>query len=243
MTLGYGLAPEGMAAGAGEVVMTVTKPLKPLDIQPATLTQAHPARGKLPDRPATVLVADDEHLVASGVAAILTDLGYQVVGPACDGEEALRLCERARPDLALLDIRMPGLDGLSAIFDRLGIPVMILSAYSDPEYVGSACRQGVFGYLLKPATHDQLRVAISIAWARFLDFAAQGAEIDNLRQRLENRKVVEQAKWVLVKRKGVEEPEAMRLLQRHARNNRRPIVEVARSILENEDLFEMKERE
>jgi response regulator NasT len=199
-----------------------------------------PVLRKYPPHPARLLVADDEHLVASGVAVNLRELGYEVVGPAADGEEAIELCRIQQPDMALLDIRMPKKDGLSAaeiVFKRLGIPVMIFSAYSDPEYVTSGNRVGVFGYLLKPVTQDQMRVGISVAWGRFLDYMNQNSEISTLKERLEHRKIIEQAKWIIVKRKGVEEPEAMKLLQRQARNNRRTLVDVARSVLENENLF------
>lgn len=195
---------------------------------------------KLPPHPTRLLVADDEHLVASGVAVNLRELGYEVIGPASDGEEAIEFCRLHRPDMALLDIRMPKKDGLAAaetIFRRMGIPVMIFSAYSDPEYVTSGNRIGVFGYLLKPVTQDQMRVGISVAWGRYLDYMNQNAEIVTLRERLEHRKIIEQAKWIIVKRKGIDESEAMRLLQKQARNNRRTLVDVARSVLENENLF------
>lgn len=195
---------------------------------------------KLPPHPSKLLVADDEHLVASGLAVNLRELGYEVIGPAADGDEAIELCRTHHPDMALLDIRMPKKDGLQAaevVFRRMGIPVMIFSAYSDPEYVTSGNRVGVFGYLLKPVTQDQMRVGISVAWGRYLDYVNQNSEISTLKERLEHRKIIEQAKWVIVKRKGVEEPEAMRLLQRQARNNRRTLVDVARSVIENENLF------
>jgi len=195
---------------------------------------------KLPPHPSKLLVADDEHLVASGVAVNLRELGYEVIGPASDGDEAIELCRSHHPDMALLDIRMPKKDGLQAaeiIFRRMGIPVMIFSAYSDPEYVTSGNRVGVFGYLLKPVTPDQMRVGISVAWGRFLDYMNQNAEIVTLKERLEHRKIIEQAKWIIVKRKGIDEPEAMKLLQKQARNNRRTLVDVARSVLENENLF------
>lgn len=195
---------------------------------------------KLPAHPSKILIADDEHLVASGLAVNLRELGYQVIGPASDGEEAIELCRTHHPDLALLDIRMPKKDGLAAaeiVFRHMGIPVMIFSAYSDPEYVTSGNRVGVFGYLLKPVTQDQMRVGISVAWGRYLDHAGQHSEINTLKERLEHRKVIEQAKWIIVKRKGVDEPDAMKLLQRQARNNRRTLIDVAKSVLENESLF------
>lgn len=190
--------------------------------------------------PKRILVADDEHLVATGICASLTDLGYQVVGPTSDGEETIELCQRQKPDLALLDIRMPKMNGLEAaktIFKKFGIPVMILSAYSDPEYVCTAAEIGVFGFLLKPASQDHLRVSIEIAWRRYLDFLDKGKEIGSLKQRLEDRKTIEQAKWFIVQRKGNTEPEAMKMLQKQARNSRRPLIEVAKSILDNVEIF------
>jgi response regulator NasT len=202
--------------------------------------QAERDVSKLPVAPTTLLVADDEHLVATGIASNLAELGYQVIGPAADGEEVVQLCQTTRPDMAVLDIRMPRMDGLAAaeaIFRLSGTPSIILSAYAEPEYVSSAKQKGIFGYLLKPVTQDQLRVGIPVAWSCFLDYARQHSEIDHLKDRLENRKIVEQAKWVLVKRKGLDEPEAMRTLQRQARNHRRPLVDVARSILESEELL------
>jgi two-component system, response regulator PdtaR len=216
--------------------MTTTPRDNEIDIQ----DQEFPVPRKYPPHPNRLLVADDEHLVASGVAVNLRELGYEVIGPAADGEEAIEFCRLHHPDMALLDIRMPKKDGLSAaefVFRRMGIPVMIFSAYSDPEYVTSGNRVGVFGYLLKPVTQDQMRVGISVAWGRFLDYMNQNSEISTLKERLEHRKIIEQAKWIIVKRKGVEEPDAMKLLQRQARNNRRTLVDVARSVLENENLF------
>lgn len=190
--------------------------------------------------PKRVLVADDEHLVAIGICASLTDLGYQVVGPTADGEETIKLCQQEKPDLALLDIRMPKTNGLEAaktIFKQFGVPVIILSAYSDPEYVSTAAKVGVFGFLLKPASQDHLRVSIEVAWRRYQDHLDTGKEIGSLKQRLNDRKTIEQAKWFIVQRKGNTEPEAMKMLQRQARNSRRPLIEVAKSILDNVEIF------
>ncbi len=191
-----------------------------------------------PEHPVRLLVADDEHLVASGVAVNLRELGYEVIGPAADGDEAIELCRIHRPDMALLDIRMPKKDGLAAaetIYRQLNIPVMIFSAYSDPEYVMNGNEVGIFGYLLKPISQDQMRVGISVAWGRYLDSLNQESEIETLKERLEDRKIIEQAKWIIVKRQGIDEPEAMKLLQKQARNNRRTLVDVARSVLANEN--------
>lgn len=206
-----------------------------------TIARDESGPARIPDRLTSILVADDEHLVAGGIAANLAELGFTVVGPASDGQEALDLCRNARPDMALLDIRMPRLDGLAAakaIHEELGIPVVLLSAYADPEFIDRAGQAGTYGYLLKPITPDQLRAAVTVAWSRHCAAAERRAEILALQERLENRKIIEQAKWILVDRKGLDEPEAMRRLQRHARNNRRTLVDIAQSIIENLDLFD-----
>lgn len=207
---------------------------------PASETEHEQRHVKLPPRPGTILLADDEHLVATGLAAHLRDLGYRVAGPVSDGEAAVALCRAERPDLALLDIRMPRMDGLAAasvIFGQLGIPIVMITAFAEPEYLQTASRHGVFGYVLKPVSPDQLRAGIEIAWGRYVDHCSRGAEIGALKQRLEDRKIIEQAKWIIVKRKSIEEPEAMKLLQKQARNTRRTLADVSRSVLENVDLF------
>ncbi len=187
-----------------------------------------------------VLVADDEHLVAAGISNGLTGLGYTVIGPSRDGHEAIELCRSDPPDLALLDIRMPNCNGLEAaaiVFQQLHVPVVILTAYSDPEYVSTASETGVFGFLLKPASQDQLRVCLDVAWGRFREYLNQDEQIVSLKQRLEDRKTIEQAKWLVVKHKQVTEPEAMKLIQRQARDTRQPLVDVAQSILQNKNLL------
>ena len=194
----------------------------------------------IPPMPRTILVADDEHLVATGLCASLRQIGFTALEPANDGRAAIELCRSYRPDLALLDINMPNVNGIDAaksIYKELEIPVIIFSAFSDAEFIVSTNRIGVFGYLLKPVSQDQLRAGITIGWGRYLDHMQLGAEVEDLASRLEARKIIEQAKWVLVKRRGIEEPEAMRLLQRQARNNRRPLLEVAQSLLDGEDLL------
>lgn len=194
----------------------------------------------IPPHPAKVLIADDEHLVATGMVAALDDLGFDVIGPASDGAQAIALCKSDRPDMALLDIRMPGTDGLAAaavIFGELGIPVMMLSAYADPEYVSVGSEIGVFGYLLKPVSRDQLRVGVEVAWSRWLAHLEQDGQIEDLKERLEQRKVIEQAKWIIVKRKSVEEPEAMRMLQKQSRNSRKALIEVAQSVVDSDTLL------
>lgn len=195
---------------------------------------------ELPARPTTILIADDEHLVAEGMKDHLEALAFKVIGPAGDGQEAMELCTKFRPDMAVLDIQMPDVTGIEAadrIFTELAIPVVIFSAYSDSTYLESCTEAGVFGYILKPVTRDQLRVGIDIAWNRYLDWASQQDEIQELKERLDQRKIIEQAKWILVKRKNVEEPEAMKMLQKQARNNRKTLIEVATAVVDSDSLL------
>jgi response regulator NasT len=196
---------------------------------------------KLPVQPSRLLVADDEHLVAAGLTSLLNDLGFTVVGPVSDGDAAIDMCKTASPDMCLLDIRMPKKDGMAAaaaIFSGLCVPVIILSAY--PQYDQDAVRAGVFGYLLKPATHDQLKVTISTAWGRFCDWVELNRQNEMLKRRLEERILIERSKWILVERLGITEEEAHKRLQQQARNTRRTIADVARSVIENDQLFGRK---
>lgn len=192
-----------------------------------------------------ILIADDELLVIEGTARSLRDLGYEVIGPVPDGEQAIEACRVQHPDMALLDIRMPRMNGLDAarvIFSELGIPVVIISAYSDPEYAKTGARIGVFGYLVKPINEQDLRVTLSVAWGQFLSHVELNNQVSKLTQRLEDRKTIERAKWVLVEHIGISEQEAMQRLQKQARDNRRTLVDVSRSILENHELFTGKSR-
>lgn len=194
-----------------------------------------PDPDSLPERPTRILVADDEHLVAAEVTLKLADLGFTTIGPAADGRAALELAEQAMPHMALLDIRMPKMDGLEAahaMFHQLAIPCIILSAYSEPDHIDMAERAGVFHYLVKPVKPDQLNAAIQVAWGRYRALVACSTEAKELAQKLEDRKVIERAKWALVSSRKVDEPEAMRLLQKQARDGRRPLIEVANSVLQ-----------
>ncbi len=211
------------------------------DTTSGTKTTVSSHSQQIPQLPQRFLIADDEHLVATGLESSLRDMGMTVVGMATDGVEAVELCRQEKPDMALIDIRMPrqsGLEAAAIIYLQLQIPVVIISAYSDPEYVTDGCKSGVFGYLLKPVSQDQLRVGISVAWSRYLQSVGQDCEIKSLKTRLDHRKTIERAKWIIVKRKGISEPEAMKTLQRQARNNRRTLIDVAQAILESDEVFQ-----
>lgn len=191
----------------------------------------------------SVLIADDEHLVATGIASMVRDLGHTVVGIAPDGESAIELAHQHRPQLALLDIRMPKLTGPEVavrLQQDLSIPSVIISAYSDEEHLdkirGYGPMSGVFGYLLKPIDDDELRVIISVAMMRAGVEDLAGERIQQLEKNLANRRLVEQAKWVLVQKYALTEPQAHDKLQRLARDQRRPLAEVASEVVERGDL-------
>ena len=195
---------------------------------------------QLPDHPQRVLVVDNEYMVATGLARDLEELGYEVVALAADGEEAIRRCHELEPDLVLLDIRMPHRDGVSTaeqLHREFAVAVVFCTAFPAQEYVDAANRYGVHGYILKPVTKDNLRIEIAMAWGRYLEGIRASEAIEKLETRLEHRKIIEKAKWIVVERREISEPEAMRLLQRQARNNRRRLVDVAQSIIDNAELI------
>ena len=193
--------------------------------------------------PVRILVADDEHLVATGLANSAADLGHKIVGIAADGEIAVQIAREQKPDLALLDIRMPKLSGIDAamlMFSELRIPSIIISAYSDDENVkkihshGEAA--GVFGYLLKPVSREQLAVTIGIAIQRATVNGLLLGRVSQLETNLHQRRTVEQAKWILVEKKKVSEPQAHEMLQKLARDRRKPLVEIAQVVVETGEL-------
>lgn len=200
---------------------------------------------EIPSYPRTILVAEDEHLVARNICSDLAELGYTVLGPAPNGKVALELVTNTKPDVALLDIRMPIMDGLAAaevLYREHGIPVVILSAYSDPPYLQAGVRVGVFGYLLKPVNRDELRVTLTVAWGRFLDARKLTGDVTDLKVKLEQRKIIEKAKGVLMKSRGLSEEDAMRALQKQARDSRRPMVEIATALLATATLLDATDK-
>ena len=194
----------------------------------------------LPEDPERVLVVDDELLVAQGIIASLKDLGYEVLGPCKNGEEAIAKCREESLDIVIMDIQMPVMDGMQAaqiIFPELDIPVIMLTAYSDDTYLRNCVAAGVFGFLLKPASREQLSAGLNVAWQRFLDHVEQRSQIVDLKQRLEDRRLIEKAKWIIVKRKEISEPDAMKMLQKQSRSSRKSIAAVARAVIDSDGLL------
>ncbi len=187
-----------------------------------------------------VAIADDEPDMQEYLRETLTGLGYQVVCVVGDGQALVRACEAMRPDLVVTDVKMPGLDGLEAAAEvcRDGpVPIVVVSAYHDQEVVERAAEQNVLAYLVKPIRESSLAPAISIALRRFEEFRALQEEAADLRQALEDRKVIEKAKGILMREAGLDEETAFRRLQKLALSKNRKLVDLARMIVETAEAF------
>lgn len=181
-----------------------------------------------------ILIADDESIIRMGLKVILRDLGYQVVGAARDGVEALDMAREKRPDLAILDIKMPRMDGLEAaeaISQAQPMPVVILTAFSDEEYVERAKSASVHAYLVKPVKEEKLRPTIELAQARFWEQQTLAEEVQDLEEALETRDLLDQAKRFLMDRHDIGEGEAFQRIHRRARESRRTTRSVAEEII------------
>lgn len=181
-----------------------------------------------------VLIADDEALHNLALSSQLKGLGHEVVAAARDGEEAVAKARETEPDIAFLDIRMPGMEGPEAakrIFEERPIPVVILSAYSDERTVRQAASAPVFHYLVKPVDSSDLAPAIAVALSRFAEWERTRGERDSLQQKLDERKIIERAKGLLMKSRGLDENEAYRFLQRASQDKNTPMVELAKKIV------------
>lgn len=184
-----------------------------------------------------ILIADDEAVIRLGLRAMLEAQGYRVVGEAADGTRAVDLVSKLKPDLVFLDIKMPGMDGLQAATRLMGeraVPVVILTAYSDREFVDAAKDSGVLAYLVKPVRESDLRPAIEVAMARFREIQTLRGEVGDLEDTLESRKLIERAKGILMRKLGIDEAEAFTQIQRESRNTRRSMKEIAQRILSEE---------
>lgn len=181
-----------------------------------------------------VLIADDEALHNLALTSQLETLGHQIVATASNGREAVELARQTKPDLAFLDIRMPTMTGPEAaheIASERAIPMIILSAYSDARTVDEAIRAPVFHYLVKPVDPDDLAPAIAVAKARFEEWLDARRQKEMLEMRLEERKIIERAKGLLMDSRGLSEKEAYRFLQKTSQDKNTPMVELARKLL------------
>ena len=187
-----------------------------------------------PLQPRRVLIAEDEALIRMDLAEMLGEQGHQVVGQAADGARAVELARELRPDLVILDVKMPVLDGIAAAERIAGeriAPVVILTAFSQRELVERARDAGAMAYLVKPFSPGDLVPAIEMAVSRFTELQALEQEVAGLQDRLETRKAVDRAKAVLQSELGLSEPDAFRWIQKTAMDLRRSMREVADGVV------------
>jgi response regulator NasT len=181
-----------------------------------------------------LVIADDESLIRMNLKETLVGLGYLVVGEAGDGVSVVNLARELRPDLVIMDIKMPKLDGIQAAKvlteDKIA-PVLLLTAYSDRELVDRAREAGVVNYIVKPFRDAELLPAIEIAMARYAEFQEIDKKVGDLQETLETRKLVERAKGVLMDTQGLKEQEAFRKIQQLSMNTRKSMREIAQAIL------------
>ena len=184
--------------------------------------------------PRTVVIAEDETLIRMDLAEMLADEGYDVVGQAGDGQKAIELAEELRPDLVILDVKMPVLDGIAAAEAIAGqriAPVVMLTAFSQRDLVERARAAGAMSYLVKPFTQSDLVPAIEMAVSRFAEIAELEAQVTDLEDRLETRKAVERAKSILQEQLSLTEPEAFRWIQKTAMDLRMSMRQVAEGVV------------
>ena len=182
-----------------------------------------------------ILVAEDEALIRMDLVEMLQEAGYTVVAQAANGEEAIALATEHRPDLAILDVKMPILDGISAAEKIISIaPVLMLTAFSQRELVERARDAGVMAYVVKPFTIGDLVPAIEIAISRHTQMRSLAEEVADLNERLETRKIIDRAKGILMKALNLSEPEAFSWIQRAAMDRRLTMKEVAHAVISPE---------
>jgi two-component system, response regulator PdtaR len=180
-----------------------------------------------------ILIAEDETLIRLDLAEMLREAGYEVIAEASNGEEAIAQAEEKRPDLAILDVKMPKLDGISAAEKISKIcPTLMLTAFSQRDLVERARDAGVMSYVVKPFTIEDLVPAIEIAFSRYQQLLALQVEISDLTERLETRKLVDQAKGILMKAMNLSEPEAFKWIQKSAMDRRVTMKEISLAILD-----------
>jgi two-component system, response regulator PdtaR len=187
-----------------------------------------------------ILIAEDNDLVSLTLEEQLKGLGYDVIGIARSGAEAVSLAARLKPDLIMMDIRMPEMEGTEAaarIRDQSPIPIIMLTAYADKETIKKAEAAGALAYLVKPVNENELPPAINIAMARFKEIQGLRNQVDELEESLEARKVIERAKGILMQRLGLNERDAYERLRQRARDKRAKMKDIAQAIIEAEELL------
>ncbi len=181
-----------------------------------------------------VIIADDESIIRLDLREMMESLGYLVVGEAGDGTSTVNLARELKPDIVIMDIKMPGMDGIDAakiLTEEKIAPVLLLTAYSQRELVQRAKEAGVAGYLVKPFREQDLEPAIEVALSRFEEFKTLEQEVEDLKEALETRKLVDRAKGILMDTQGLSEAGAFRKIQKMSMDKRVPMKEIAKAIL------------
>jgi response regulator NasT len=180
-----------------------------------------------------VLVVEDESIIRLDIVETLTELGYEIAGQGADGLEAVALAKSLTPDLIVMDVKMPNLDGLSAAeqIADLKIPVVLLTAFSQRELIERASAAGAMAYLIKPYSPEQMRAAVEIALSRSSQLKALEAEISDLNERFEVRKLIDRAKGLLNQHANMTEPEAFRWIQKQSMDRRVSMEDVAQTVI------------
>jgi len=184
--------------------------------------------------PLRIVIADDEPIIRMDLRRTLENMGHVVVGEAGDGQQALEITKELKPDIAILDIKMPTMDGIDAaklISTEAIAPVLLLTAYSQRDLVERARDAGVFAYLVKPFKELDLMPAIEIAIARFEEFEELDREVNDLENKLDARKTVDRAKGILMDQYGLKEQDAFRRIQVQSMNTRKTMREIAEAII------------
>ena len=182
----------------------------------------------------TVIVAEDEAIIRLDIVETLIDSGFDVIGQAGDGAEAVRLALELKPQLVLMDIKMPGTDGLQAaeILKEHKLPVVLLTAFSSPELVERASEAGVYSYVVKPFNPSNLIPALHIALSLHQRMASAETQVDEINEKLETRKLVDRAKGLLTEKMKLNEPEAFRWIQKASMDRRLSMKQVAQTVIE-----------
>jgi len=181
-----------------------------------------------------VIVADDESIVRMDLREMLESLGYLVVGEAGDGESAVHLSRELKPSIVIMDIKMPGMDGIEAgriLTEERIAPVLLLTAYSQQDLVDRAKDAGVMAYIVKPFHEADLAPAIEVALRRWSEFRSLEREVEDLKEALETRKLVDRAKGILMDTQGLSEADAFRRIQKTSMDQRKPMKDVAEAIV------------
>ena len=182
----------------------------------------------------SVVVAEDEAIIRLDIVETLTESGFDVIGQAGDGAEAVRLALELKPNLVLMDIKMPGTDGLQAaeILAEHKVPVVLLTAFSSPDLVERASEAGVYSYVVKPFNPSNLIPALRIALSLHERMASATNEVDEITEKLETRKLVDRAKGLLTEKMKLNEPEAFRWIQKASMDRRLSMKQVAQTVIE-----------